>query len=54
VQQLVITGVGLRKLITAQDPFDLAVAVAVAKLEVRPKTPDINDKTFGNKRDKDL
>lgn len=54
MEKLVMTGTGVRKTIIAQTPADLASAVAIAKAEPQPKTPDINDKEFANKRQKDL
>ncbi len=54
VTQTVTTGAGVRKVIIAVNPADLGAAVTVAKSETLPKTPDINDKTYANKRQKDL
>ena len=54
MEQTVTTGTGRRKRIIANLPADLVSAVSVAKSETEPKTPNINDKTFANKRQKDL
>ncbi len=52
--KMVITAGGVRKIVVAQNSADFNSAVTIAKAEQTPKTPDINDKTFANKRQKDL
>jgi hypothetical protein len=54
MEQTVTTAAGVKKRIIAPHFADLAAAVTVAKAEVEAKAPDINDKKFGNKRNKDL